>query len=163
MRLGQSYEANDMPKNESNFDPIPAGWYQVKINSAELKDAKSGGKYINVRYDVVGPTHQGRVVFGMLNIQNPSQKAEEIGRAQLGDLMRAVGLPRVQDTDELIGGDLMIKVSIRKSAEYGDQNQVQGYKAIAGGAMPYPTASVPHNTTAETQNNVPARPPWAKN
>jgi len=140
--LGDTFDAADLPEGNSSYDPIPAGWYTTTITDAELRDTKNGtGQYIAIRYDITGPEHQGRVVFGNLNIKNASQKAEEIGRQQLGELMRSIGLARVTDTDELIGGQLQIKVSIRKSEEYGDQNEVKGFKALAGAmaAAPAPT------------------------
>ena len=87
--LGQEYVIEDLPVG-AGFDPIPAGWYTVKIVEAKLKDTKSGtGQYIAVRYDVLGPQYQGRVVFGNINIKNQNPQAEEIGRQQLGDLSRS--------------------------------------------------------------------------
>lgn len=156
--LEHTFVADEMPKSEnSGFDPIPAGWYEANITSAELKATKAGsGQYIKVRYDITGPTHQGRVVFGNLNIRNPNPKAEEIGRQQLGELMRAIGLPKVTDTDELIGASIKIKVSVRTQEGYDPTNDVKGFANI--GKMPgNVTASAPTAT-------APARaaPPWAK-
>lgn len=162
--LGQEFRKDDLPKS-TDYDPVPAGWYEVSIVEAEVKDTKAGtGKYINVRYDIVGPSHQGRVVFGMLNIQNANAKAEEIGRQQLGDLMGALGIASLRDTDQLIGGRLSIKVKVEKSEEYGDRNSVTGWKAIAGAKMPTP----PEPKQPQTQGSAMpspapsngATPPW---
>lgn len=113
--LGETFNQQDLPQDQGGFDPLPEGWYTATISGAELKDTKAmTGQYIAVKYDITGPTHQGRVVFGNLNIRNPNPKAEEIGRQQLGELMRAIGLPSVQDTDQLIGGSLQIKLTVRK-------------------------------------------------
>jgi len=98
-------------------------------------------------------------VFGNLNIKNASQKAEEIGRQQLGELMRSIGLARVTDTDELIGGQLQIKVSIRKSEEYGDQNEVKGFKALAGAMA---AAPAPTQQAAAPKAPSGGAAPWAK-
>ena len=82
--LNETFYAATLPQNTSSFDPLPKGWYSATIAGAELKTTKNGtGQYIAVRYDIIGPTHQGRVVFGNLNIRNQNIKAEEIGRAQL--------------------------------------------------------------------------------
>lgn len=156
--LGEEINVNDLPESTKSYDPLPAGWYTVKITGAELKETKAGtGKYISVKYDVLGPTHQGLIVFGNLNLQNPSQKAEEIGRRQLGELMRAIGLPAVRDTDQLIGGELLIQLEI-KAAEgaYAASNNVVGFKALEGGAPPKPTATASESAPAK------AAPPWAK-
>jgi hypothetical protein len=134
MRFNETFSVESLPQATNNYDPIHAGWYNATINSAELKDTKSGtGQYINVRYDIMGETHAGRVVFGMINIRNANPKAEEIGRAQLGELLRAIGKPSVNDTDELLGASLTIKVAISEREGYDPRNEVKGFKALAGG------------------------------
>lgn len=154
--LEQAFDVETLPQSESNFEALPPGWYNATIVSAELKSTKdSTGQYIAVRYDITGPTHQGRQVFGNLNIKNNSSKAEEIGRQQLGVLMRSIGLAKVTDTDQLVGGQLQIKLTVTKSEQHGDGNNVGGYKAIAGGSLP--TASSNNAPTTAT-----SAPPWAK-
>ena len=96
------------------------------------------------------------MVFGNLNIRNASVKAEEIGRQQLGELMRAIGLAKVTDSDQLIGGTVQIKVSIRAaSGQYGESNEIKGFKS-AGGAAPV-VASAPAPAAAKGST-----PPWMK-
>jgi len=161
-QLPQSFSAAELPQSDRNYDPIPEGWYDVEIKGAELRTTKAGtGQYIAVRYDVTGPTHAGRVVYGNLNVSNPNPKAEEIGRQQMGELMRSIGLPVLQDTDQLVGGRLSIKVSIRKSEQYGDSNDVKGFKALVGGAAPAvaaPSAPAPQPAAAPAGS----APPWAQ-
>ena len=155
--LNETYDVATLPQGNSNYEPVPEGWYMATITSAELKDTANGtGQYIKLRYDITGPAHQGRVVFGNINIRNASAKAEEIGRQQLGDIMRAIGIPRVTDTDQLIGGNVQIKVSIRQSEQYGAQNEIKGWKAINGSA---PSALA---APAAPASNGKAAPPWAK-
>jgi hypothetical protein len=158
--LNEAFDVNELPQgNTGNYEPLPAGWYTVTISQAELKDTKAGnGQYIKLRYDVTGPTHQGRVVFGNLNIKNPNQKAEEIGRQQLGDIMRAIGLAKVTDTDQLIGNSLSIKLDVKQDAQYGASNEVKGFKSVSGSAAPA-AASMPAAAAPATAK---AAPPWAK-
>ena len=135
--LGKEFELDDLPAGGRDFEPIPAGVYMAKITQAELKATKAGnGEYISLRFDIIGPTHQGRVVFSNLNIKNPSQKAEEIGQSQLGDIMRAIGIGKVRDTDQLVGGDLNIKVVVKNDEVYGNKNEVKAFSAINGSAPP---------------------------
>lgn len=153
--LDQTFSADDMPVSSNSYEPLPAGWYTATITGAELKATKAGtGQYIAIKYDITGPSHMGRIVFGNLNIRNPNPKAEEIGRQQLGEVMRAIGLAKVQDTDELIGGQLSIKLDIKSSEQYGDQNEVKGFKAIAGSTPPAPAAKAAASGKAA--------PPWQK-
>lgn len=163
--LNETFSVDTLPQSSGgNFDPLPPGWYSVAIAGAELKTTSAGtGQYIAVRYDVTGPTHQGRVVFGNLNIRNPNPKAEEIGRQQLGELMRAIGLASVQDTDQLIGNRLLIKLAIREaSGGYDASNDVKGFKAVEGSAAP--AASGGFGGGMPKPNAAPAAsstPPWA--
>lgn len=136
--LGFNVNVNDLPEETGgNFEPLPAGDYIVTVSDATLETTKSGtGTYIKMKLTVTGPTHEGRVLFSNLNIKNDSQKAEDIGRQQLGAVMRAIGLPSLSDTDQLIGGTMGVKVSIRQSEQYGQQNEVKAYKSIGGSAAP---------------------------
>ena len=170
--LEHAINLDDLPEStgDGEFKPLPAGWYSVTINKAEIRNTKDEtGQYIAVRYDVTGPTHQGRVVFGNLNIKNKSAKAEEIGRAQLGELMRALGLKQVTDTDQLVGGSLQIKLDVREARTdaatgktYDASNDVKSFKA-SGDAMPM-AASIPSFPKTSTPAPKPdsAAPFWAK-
>jgi len=168
--LGQTFDANELPQGTGgNFEPLPEGNYNASITQAELKNTNDGGgQYIKLRLDITGPTHQGRVVFSNLNIKNASAKAEEIGRQQLGEIMRAVGLAKVTDTDQLIGGNVNIKLTIRAARTdektgktYEASNDVKGYRAINGGAAP---AFKPAAPAASPAPAAPAKavPPWLK-
>lgn len=133
MNLNESFDIESLPVGTSSFDPLPPGWYRVSIKEASVAKTKAGtGEYIKIRYDVDGPSHEGRVVFGNLNISNPNPKAEEIGRQQLGELMRAIGLKSLKDTDQLVGGSLEIKLAIRESEQYGNSNDVKAFKFLGG-------------------------------
>lgn len=165
--LDEAFDVSDLPQSTKSYDPIPEGNYDATISQAELKTTNDGtGKYIKLRLDITGPSHQGRVVFSNLNIKNASAKAEEIGRQQLGEIMRAIGIAKVQDTDQLIGGAVNIKVAIRPARTdertgktYEAGNEVKGYRA-AGGAAPASVAA-PMSKPATVVNKSSA-PPWAK-
>jgi hypothetical protein len=166
--LDQPINAADLPEDTGgDYSPLPPGEYQTTIKDAELKATNDGtGQYIKLRLDVTGPTHAGRVVFSNINIRNKSSAAEGIGRAQLGAIMKAIGLATLQDTDQLIGGQLTVKLAIREARTdektgktYEASNEVKAYKPIEGAmpsaaapAMPKPAAAAPAK----------AAPPWAK-
>ena len=156
--LDEEFSVDTLPVTNNNFEPLPEGWYNATIAGAEIKATKAGdGKYIALKYTITGPTHQGRVIFGNLNIKNASTKAEEIGRQQLGDIMRAIGLAKVQDTDQLIGGNLGIKLSVR-TGEY-EGNEIKAFKALNGAA---PAAVAPFKSVAPSSAPAKAAPPWVK-
>ncbi len=168
--LGQTFDSNELPQGTGgSFEPLPEGFYNATITQAELKPTNDGtGQYIKLRLDITGPSHQGRVIFSNLNIKNASAKAEEIGRQQLGDIMRAIGLAKLTAPDQLIGGNVNIKLSIRDKRTdektgktYEASNEVKGYRAINGGAAPAFQAAAP---AAAPAASAPAKaaPPWAK-
>lgn len=176
MQLGQTFNQNDLPEgNDGEFTAIPAGDYQVEITEASLQDTKSGtGQYIKLRMDIIGPSHQGRVLFSNLNIRNQSEKAEQIGLQQLGDVIRAIGIPSLSDTDQLVGGNLSVKVKVKDDAEYGDangkKNEIAAYKSMTGSKPPQANGGAPFvNGAATTQapaesasDKRTSAPPWAK-
>ena len=154
-RLDIGFTADELPESRGDYEPLSEGWYCAEIGDAEIRVTKDGtGQYIRCRYNITGPTKAGRVVFGNLNIMNKSQKAEEIGRQQLGELMRCIGLGRIEDTDQLIGCPLQIKLSIRPAENgYAAQNEVRGFRATEGAA---PAKASPAASSSK------AAPPWAK-
>ena len=162
--LEQEITLDELPES-GGYDLLPAGWYTASITETDVKDTKDGrGKYIKVRYDITGPTHQGRVVFGNLNIQNPSSEAERIGRQQFGDLLRSLGMDRIQDTDQLVGGALQVKVAVRKdkTGQYEDQNDIRGFKALEGGTILPQALKATKPATATAPAVKAATPPWKK-
>ncbi len=155
--LGETFNVNDLPQGTGSYDPVPEGWYDAHIVKADLNPTKDGtGQRINVRYDITGPTHQGRVVFGGINIRNKSPRAEEIGRQQLGDIARAIGLASVQDTDQLVGAPVKIKVRIKEG-----NNEVVGWKSLGGSPAPVAAPAAPASAPSAPATNG-AAPPWAK-
>jgi hypothetical protein len=70
--------------------------------------------------------------------------------------MRAIGLAKVTDTDQLIGNSLSIKLDVKNDAQYGASNEVKGFKSVNGSAAPV-AASMPAAAPAAGK----AAPPWA--
>ena len=160
--LNQTFSINSLPEG-SGYGTIPAGWYGVTISKAEVKPIKAGnGEYINMMFSITGPTHQGRTVWGRINIRNPNPKAEEIGLQQLGELLRATGISQLSDTNQLIGKELSIKVIIKED-DHGERNEVKGFKALQGGTIPSikpPPSAVTLGNAITPPNVFPKNRPW---
>lgn len=127
-----SFDVNSSEYDEdSSFDLVPAGWYQMFISKAELRPTKSGGSMISVTYDITGPTHQGRKIFGNFNWENANPVAKEIGRKQFAQQVRALGLSGIQQLEDLINLPFDGKVGIQKSKDpqYEDSNRVTAFAA----------------------------------
>ena len=158
--LDQSFSLDELPQSTSNsFEPLPIGAYTATITKAEVKITKLGdGEYISLRFDITGPTHQGRVVFHNLNIKNKNPKSEAMALADLGKIMRATGLSRVTDTDQLIGGNMTIKLTIKQDEKYGAGNNVVDILSSGSSPAPMPSTSAPAPAGAASK----ASPPWGK-
>ena len=155
--LDTTINVDELPESEPDFKPIPAGWYSANITNAELKASSKGGQRISVRYDVIGPSHQGRVVFGNFNVRNNSEEAVRISREQLGQLMRATGLGKLENTDQLIGLQTQIKVKVKPAdGEFDANNEVIGFKALEGSTIPSNTGA------AESTNTGEKKAPWER-
>jgi hypothetical protein len=150
-----NFNRKNAPEGSSSFDLIPDGWYMAEIVNSEMKQTKKGdGSYISLRFKLDGnPKFDGRQLFCNLNIDNPNEKAVEIAQRQLGEIMDCCGIQEVNDSEELHGKPMLIKVRTRKgSGDYDDQNEIKGFKP-ANGSVPSAAA-----TSASGGGN---KPSWA--
>ena len=118
---------------DTGFELLPAGWYNTMIDESGINPTKDGvGAYLQLRFSVIDGQYQGRKVFARLNIRNANQTAQEIAYKQLSAIAHSVGVLQVQDSSQLHGIPLKIRVRIRKdpSGQYEDQNEINGYKNI---------------------------------
>lgn len=142
---------------EGTSTPVPAGWYDAVIKKADVLETKAGGHRINVRYDITGPTHAGRVIFGSININHPSNpQVGEIGKQQLATIAAALR-KSISDTDDLVNGALRIKVKVTKSDQYGESNDVAGW-GLATSTMPASQSGLIGSSAPKSGN----APPWIR-
>lgn len=144
---------------QQSFTPIPAGSYIAQVVESEIKQTKGGtGQMMNLTFEVLDGQYRNRKVFGRINVVNQSAEAERIGQSQLSALCHATGVMQLQDTVQLHGKPVKIKVKVRvdESGKYDDSNEVTGYEAISG-AVQIPAASQ-QAQAAPTASSA----PWAK-
>lgn len=171
--LGETFDASSVEPGNQSFDLLPVGWYTCAITESALKMTKAAtGQYIALTFSILTGPATGRKVWGTLNLRNPSPEAERIGRQQLGDLLRAIGIPALSDTDELIGRETDVKVGVQPAKDqFEAKNVPKGYRAIQGSAAPsvgtgsmFPTppasAASPAPTAAPAAPS--ATPPWLR-
>lgn len=118
---------------EMGFDTVPAGWYNAMIDQSEMKPTKDGaGAYLETRFNVIDGQYAGRKVFMRMNLRNASPVAQEIAYKQLSAVAHAVGILHVQDSSQLHGIPMKIKVKLRKDAtgQYEDSNEITQVKNI---------------------------------
>lgn len=112
-----------------SHDPIPEGEYTLKCLEAEEKTTSAGtGSYIKAKFEVATGEFAGRWVWQNYNINNPSEKAQSIGRQQLVSWATAAGKPDADDTDKLIGRKFNAVVVITPAqGPYAASNEIKSY------------------------------------
>lgn len=134
------------------FEPVPAGTYAITIDSGELRDTNPdgeakhpGSQYVNWDFIVTQGDSEGRHIFANTTVSH--------GECECGDeetfnksLFAIAGLLKATEryseeelasddfeleVDDLIGSELAVLVNVRKSEEYGDQNNVKRYRPIS--------------------------------
>lgn len=149
----------------TDYEPIPAGWYPVEIDKAEVRDTKAGtGKFIKLTLTVLGENHAGRKLFCNINIKNPNPKAEEIGMRELAKLAYSIDKLRIGSTEELIGATLQVRVAIKQEDGRDPDNEVKDFKQI-GDSTPRPSpapASEPEVKTVPASKPADFKPPAGK-
>lgn len=169
--ITRAVSAIDKDDVKDNFDPIPEGTYTAQISSVEMKDTKAGtGKYLKVALQITGPAYQGRLVFDNINVKNPNEDAVNIGIKTLKKIALAIGEDTIQDTDQMVGANVEIKVKVKidKTGQYDPQNEVKDYKPI--GSSPSKPASKPRSNGFDHSAPTPpppadtggATPPWVR-
>jgi hypothetical protein len=119
------------PQETKSFDALPVGRYSAMIVDSEMKTTKAGnGQYLQLTFDILGPTHVGRKVWARLNLSNPNKTAEEIAQRELSAICHCLGLEHVEESEELHDIPLLIDVGQEKNTQTGDMtNRIKGYAA----------------------------------
>lgn len=112
-----------------SYDPIPDGEYILKALDAEEKTtAKGDGSYIKVKFEVAKGEYAGRLLWQNFNVNNPSPKAQNIGRQQMVAWATACGKADADDTDKLLDKPFRAAVSIEKgTGGYSDSNRIKAF------------------------------------
>lgn len=125
------------PVKESSFAPIPPGEYNIISDDVTLKDTKSGGEALNIKFRVLDGPHEGRFIFANYNIKNDNPKAVEIALGQLKSFIRLSGAPmQVQNWTDLVGYKVKAVVKVQVSEQYGDQARISYFKAMSDSEQP---------------------------
>ena len=131
------FNTNDVPKDDhqqADTGLIPVGKYPAKIESVDLKDTKAGtGSYLNIMFRIEGDKQANRCAWAVFNINNPNEKAQEIGKRQLAQVCEAVGIIELEDTDQLLGKQLEIDIRFQAGSNgYPDKHQPKYFNPLPG-------------------------------
>lgn len=158
----------------TSFDPLPDGWYAMRIIESEMTGSDKAGDMLKLRLEIdesVHPEFANRSVFDRLCLNHPtSTQAREIAQRTLSAICHSIGKLQISDTEELLGQSVRVKVKAMPARtdatsgkSYDASNEVRGYKAIdekveAPAAAP---AAKPAPAAAAAPAR-PATPSWKK-
>jgi len=151
-----AFDPNAQPAGQ-DFDPLPAGWYAVRITKDEVRAVKDNpnAAYLWLQLEIdenYHPELKGRTVFDRLNLWNPNEKTVAIAKRSLSAICRAVGyMQAFSNTSVLYGKTLAAKLVLRADPGYEEGNEVKRYDAVTArvgpGAVAGP-ASAPRSAIA---------------
>jgi hypothetical protein len=160
----------------ADFDIIPTGDYELEVVNCEYRETRAGdGGYVWAELmfpeDANNGKFKNRKIWKNMNISNPNDTAEKIGRGELTALCNAAGITELNDPAELIGSRVITCVKCKKTST-GPENAVRTFKKIgAETATTVPKQTVSKQSSESGVNKqaeeVPAkaaesekRPPW---
>ena len=132
------FDASRIQPDTGVMDAIPAGWYIVAPDASEIKPTKAGdgSAYLELRLSVLDGQFKDRKLFARFNLKNNNPQAVEIAYKQLSALCHAVGLLQVNDSQELHGRPLKVKVSVKPAdGQYEAGNEIKAYRNVQDNSM----------------------------
>lgn len=146
--------------------PVPSAWYAMQIVNSEIRPtAAKDGNYLWLEYEMmeaVHPNYKGRKAWENLNIDNPNTQTVQIANSQLSAICRSVGVMLVQDSNQLHGKPLSVKLGIEPATEkYKAKNVVNAYASINEHFGTNPAATAPAQTVGSAPGAA-SKPPWQK-
>ena len=139
------------------FKVVPPGIYDVVIVESDVKPTRSGGKMLELKYQVVAGPNAGDFLTDRLNIENASDTAKRIGLSQLKNICDSIGFAgMLKDSNQLHGKVFSVKVVVEKfesNKEAGkmlESNKIEKRmkKGSAVAAAPPPAAEQPRAAAA---------------
>lgn len=134
-----------------DYSPLPSGTYNAMIVKSEFKKTKAGdGMYLQLNVKVIEGDYKGRMVFERLNLNNPNPVAVEIANKTLNTICLACNAFGVEDSEELHGIPMTIKVRYKPET---DQNPASNDVTYYG---PYEGENIddPAETGEETEEET---------
>jgi hypothetical protein len=126
--LPNVFNTSEVEEDEVNL--LPEGWYTAQIVKSEIKDTKSGGKYLSLHFKIVEGDYAKRMVFANLNIVNANETTVKIAMQHLKKIATALGIEEFQYTSELHGQDLQIRVKTQAAtSNFPAKDDVKDFKA----------------------------------
>jgi len=181
-RLGTTFDSTQHDTEQRDFTPLPDGDYRLEITESDVAATSSGsGTMLKATISVIEPDEfKGRLIWKNFNIENANAQAQQIGQRELAAQCRAIGIPAIEDSEELHFKAFMAKIGMSKEKTgkdgkvYESRNEIKKYYFPDEGDLPKPSvgpaAPANDNHRAAVNDNRPAAAapaaagarPWGK-
>ena len=106
------------PYTQEEFSPLPNGEYVAEITESGMKQAKGNGKdYVELVFTITSGEYKGRKVWTRLNLYNENPIAVSIAKGTLSAICRAIGVPKITNTQQLHKFPVVITTANRTSGD----------------------------------------------
>ena len=141
---------------------IPPGRYPARIVASEMRTTTKGdGEYLQLTWSILGGDFDDKYVWQRLNIVNKSDRAQSIAKRQLKNLMNALNVEELDDSEQLHDQPLDIDVVIEKGTNgYSDKNDVKGFYSNIPSPAPAPAPAAPSAPQKESGPGQRRPRPW---
>lgn len=114
---------------ESSYEPIPAGVYNLIVTQAEETTTKNNDSRIKLTFSVSDGDYAGRKIFDGYQLSG-NETAVKIGRGQLKSLWRCAGHTdfNISSPSELLNIEIAASVKIKEDPSYGPKNVISTFK-----------------------------------
>ena len=152
--INHNVDPNDI--SSGDWPLLKDGDYPAAIVEADTKPTKAGDQMLIIQFDL----GSGGNLWQNFNLwHSTSEKAVEIAKQELNEMGVALGIPRIGDTDELIGKRLILKVGTEPAKDdWPAKNKIVGYKPLNEGPPSGQPEPPPSQVTTQTEAAAPAEP-----
>jgi len=162
---------SDNVESARQSEPIPDGDYVMHVSKTEVNEIKARNGYrLDVEFTIIDGQHSERKLFASMNVVNPNEQAQGIGRGELKRLSEACGVDFnavLEDTDLLLfqpfAGHVVYTQDMQKNSlgqkepkinpetgmPYAPRNRVTRFSSVGSEAPPAAPTTKP---AAPTQN-----------
>lgn len=162
-KLPSAFKTKDVDGRMNDFTPMPIGDYIAKIKSTEEKVTSATAglpksqqvTFISLTFEITQhEKYKGRLIFVNLNLNHEKENVVEMAEKELATICEACGKHSIDDTDELKGIEMEIKVGMTKATpQYPAQNSIKGYKPLKGIKKP----ELPADDDEESEDPAPKK------
>lgn len=158
-------------KPSASPDPLPPGWYAMRVLGAMQVQGKSQGtgQMLKIEFEVLEhahPQYARRKVFANFCHQHDNRQTRDIARSNIAAILHAIGKPTATSIDDMLGCELRVKLNVQPASNgYEAKNEAKGFKSLAD-VEPAQAAPASEPVAAAAPKPAaaasPARQPWKR-